>query len=255
MTAVGNYLIEVWADNLLVGTWNTNIVSCPHEVYGDWTVTKEPTCTQTGEREHTCENCGHIAKETIPALGHEFTTSVIVEPTCVRAGYTEHCCERCDYVRQDNFVPAIGHDYGAWVTIEATAETVRQVRYCAHECGIPDYRELPPYLHQITISSTASDNLRLAVSIYDKRQEMYTMQDFINYLNNNGDFTASGTVRYYDPATQNWYNTTVTRVVKVDSRSFAYYYLKNGIEIKVVTTLSWLEISDVISLWATVATA
>ncbi len=37
--------------------------------YGDWTVTKEATATEAGERKHTCSVCGHAETEVIPALG------------------------------------------------------------------------------------------------------------------------------------------------------------------------------------------
>ena len=61
---------------------------------------------------------------------------------------------------------------------------------------------------------------------------------------------ASGTVRYYDPATNDWYETRITRITKVDSQSFAYYYFnKNGIEIQVNTNLSWLTIDDQCERW------
>ena len=37
--------------------------------YGDWTVTKKATATETGSRQKTCSVCGNIVIEAIPAIG------------------------------------------------------------------------------------------------------------------------------------------------------------------------------------------
>ena len=42
--------------------------------FGDWKVTKEPTATEAGEREHTCKTCGKVVAEAIPSLGEEKPT-------------------------------------------------------------------------------------------------------------------------------------------------------------------------------------
>lgn len=48
--------------------------------FGDWTVTKEPTCTEPGEWERSCP-CGQVEKEILPARGHDF-----VDRVCTRCG-------------------------------------------------------------------------------------------------------------------------------------------------------------------------
>lgn len=37
--------------------------------YGDWTVTKQPTATESGEKERTCSVCGYKQIETVPMTG------------------------------------------------------------------------------------------------------------------------------------------------------------------------------------------
>ena len=39
--------------------------------FGDWTIIKQPTCTEEGEREHTCVECGKTVSETIPPEEHD----------------------------------------------------------------------------------------------------------------------------------------------------------------------------------------
>ena len=65
----------------------------PHEhAFGEWTVTKEATCTEAGSRERVCE-CGEKEIEVIPALGHDFVNGE---------------CSRCDATLTSKFedVPA-----------------------------------------------------------------------------------------------------------------------------------------------------
>lgn len=41
---------------------------CDH-TYGDWTITKEATATENGEKTRTCTKCGHVETQVIPATG------------------------------------------------------------------------------------------------------------------------------------------------------------------------------------------
>ena len=40
--------------------------------YGEYTVTKQPTCTETGTKERVCQECGYKQTKTIDALGHTY---------------------------------------------------------------------------------------------------------------------------------------------------------------------------------------
>lgn len=41
--------------------------------FGDWTVTEQPTATDTGEKERTCTKCGYVEITEVPATGQEET--------------------------------------------------------------------------------------------------------------------------------------------------------------------------------------
>ena len=41
-----------------------------NHTFGDWTITKEPTTTETGSRERTCSICKYTQEETIPVHEH-----------------------------------------------------------------------------------------------------------------------------------------------------------------------------------------
>lgn len=78
-------------------------------------ITRQATCTQTGEITHTCA-CGDVRTETVPALGHSYTEKVVA-PTTESQGYTRHTCSRCNSYYDDNYVPKLNP-----VTPEPTTE-------------------------------------------------------------------------------------------------------------------------------------
>ena len=56
--------------------------------FGEWTLTKAPTCTEAGEESRTCESCGETETRTVEMLGHSYENGF-----CVRCG-----AEDPDYV-------------------------------------------------------------------------------------------------------------------------------------------------------------
>lgn len=60
--------------------------------YGEWEVTKEPTCSVKGEKKHTCVNCGveETAEiETLPHTPDEYVNDN--KPACQQQTATAHC--------------------------------------------------------------------------------------------------------------------------------------------------------------------
>ena len=82
-----------------------------HEWNSDYTVDKNPTCTENGSKSIHCKTCNEVKDtESIPAKGHKFgVRTVEKEPTCVSKGYTYYYCEDCDYSYMDNYVDATGN--------------------------------------------------------------------------------------------------------------------------------------------------
>ena len=63
--------------------------------WDEGTVTKEPTCTETGVRTYTCQNdTSHTKPEDIPALGHDYQEQ-IVKATFEKDGKISKICSRC----------------------------------------------------------------------------------------------------------------------------------------------------------------
>ncbi len=101
-----------------------NIVPSLGHDWGAWVVTKEPTYTEEGSRNHTCSRCDHVEVEAIPILGHThvLTRHAAVPATCTQDGNIEYWqCSVCHKYFSDEGVTEIslgdtaidllGHDF------------------------------------------------------------------------------------------------------------------------------------------------
>ncbi len=103
--------------------------------YGEWETVKEPTCTDSGTQSRMCIRCDDKQTRSIPATGHNYTSSV-VEPTCTEEGYTLYNCDNCGDSYTDGVVPALGHSFSEWTTIKEPncTEAGSKERVCS-ACG------------------------------------------------------------------------------------------------------------------------
>lgn len=121
---------------------------CVHE-FGEWEVTKAPTCVESGEETRTCTKCGVTETREVSATGnHDTELKNAKEATCTEAGYTgDSVCKVCGtVVEEGTAVDALGHDFTEW-TVEkepTTTETGLEVRTCKREnCEVKETREIP----------------------------------------------------------------------------------------------------------------
>ena len=84
-------------------------------------VTKQPTCTETGVKTYTCI-CNDTYTEDIPALGHDYKLINTVDSDCTTAGNKHYECKNCNAVK-DEAIPATGHSYSEWKTIKEPTYT------------------------------------------------------------------------------------------------------------------------------------
>ena len=118
----------------------------PHtHTFGDWTVTKQPTCTETGTEERRCAECNEIEIRTVEATGHTPVTDKAVAATCTADGKTEgsHCGVCGAVITAQTVVKATGHKFGDWkVTKPATdKEEGTETRKCS-VCGKEETRKI-----------------------------------------------------------------------------------------------------------------
>ena len=118
--------------------------------YDEGKVTKEPTCTEPGEKTYTCE-CGATKTEEIPALGHDYDEGKVTkEPTCTEAGVKTYTCKRDSSHTKTEEIPALGHDYDEGkVTKEATCTEAGVKTYtCKRDSSHTKTEEIKKVDHQ-----------------------------------------------------------------------------------------------------------
>ena len=108
--------------------------------YGDWTTTKEATCTEAGSKEKVCAYCGDKVTEAIAATGHNWKTEYTVdkEATCKEEGTESIHCSVCDAVKEgsERAIPKTSHHYGDWTTTkEATCTEAGSKEKTCTVCG------------------------------------------------------------------------------------------------------------------------
>ena len=122
-------------------------------------VTKQPSCTEPGEKTFTCTVCGFRRTETIPPLGHtagETRTENEIPATCTEQGsYDEvSCCVLCgaEIRRKTVAVCSLGHDWGDWEIIEPATEDQEGLkrRTCRNDESHTEEKAVPPLAHQHT---------------------------------------------------------------------------------------------------------
>lgn len=115
--------------------------ACAHKYH--FKVTKEPTCSASGERLFTCTLCGASYREVIPPLDHAYVKTVKA-PDCVNSGCTTYRCKECGDTYTDSFQPALGHDYGPWIIEEEPTEFKTGLSCCTcRRCGERETMVIP----------------------------------------------------------------------------------------------------------------
>ncbi|MDY5672801.1 MAG: hypothetical protein SPK96_01910, partial [Bacteroidaceae bacterium] len=94
--------------------------TCEHDNWDAGKVTKEPTCTEPGEKIYTCQTEGCVATKTevIPA-GHTWDEGVVTtEPTCGTAGKKTYTCTVCEETKTEEISATGAHKYSVVVDDE-----------------------------------------------------------------------------------------------------------------------------------------
>ena len=112
-------------------------------------ITKQPTCTEEGEKTFTCD-CGDTYTEIILAKGHTEIIDKAVPATCTTDGKTEgsHCYVCGEVIKAQTVIKATGHNFGSWSTTKAATctESGTQTRKCA-SCGKTETKTIPAKGH------------------------------------------------------------------------------------------------------------
>lgn len=127
----------------------TVTVKHTHEYYSE--ITKQPTCSEKGERTYKCDICGDIYTEDIAKTEHDYEDTV-VKPTCTERGYTEHICKVCADSYKDDYTPALGHDHISQITKQMTCETDGEKTFTCTRCGDTYTEAIPATGHNDAVT-------------------------------------------------------------------------------------------------------
>ncbi len=77
-------------------------------IWDEGTVTKEPTCEETGTKTYKCTVCGATNTSDIEKKNHSWSAEPVA-PTCSTFGYTKYTCSNCGDERIEKGADATGH--------------------------------------------------------------------------------------------------------------------------------------------------
>ncbi|MBQ2734176.1 MAG: hypothetical protein IJF74_08450 [Clostridia bacterium] len=123
--------------------------SCGHEhVFGEWSYSKLPTCTEAGVKSRMCLEC-EITEE-LPAdpLGHDEIKHEAVAATCTEKGNEAYVtCSRCDYTTFKE-IDALGHDEIKHEAVAATCtEKGNEAYVTCSRCDYTTFKEIDALGH------------------------------------------------------------------------------------------------------------
>ncbi len=139
-------------------THKRTCTACGHEETSshtwDATVTKQPTCKESGSKHFECTACKAVKDETLPKTNNHNWGSYETKtnPTCTAQGLQTKKCKVCG-IEEDQPIPAKGHSMGAWnKTKDPTCtQAGEEKRSCKEKgCGHTETRAINPLGHSFT---------------------------------------------------------------------------------------------------------
>ncbi|MBE6926184.1 MAG: leucine-rich repeat domain-containing protein [Ruminococcaceae bacterium] len=109
---------------------------CTHG-WNSGVVTKNATCSASGQRNYTCTLCGATRTEKLPKLLHTWNTGAqTLTPTCKDEGEMTHKCTACQAVWTAAIPRLTTHTYSAAVEMQApTCKAYGVMTEICNECG------------------------------------------------------------------------------------------------------------------------
>ncbi len=94
------------------GEVETGRIAKEMHVRGEWVTVTEPTCTEKGEKKVSCTQCGEvIVTADVDILPHDCRPVSTTAPTCTEEGYSSYECADCDFTKTDDVIDSNGHAF------------------------------------------------------------------------------------------------------------------------------------------------
>ena len=139
-----------------------------HTPSSEWTVIKQPTCSEAGEQVRYCTTCNKVVeRKTIDKLAHTPADEWIItkQPTCAESGEQVRYCTICDEVAEKQGITKLPHTPSDWIIDKEAAPGIAGSMHT--ECTVCHTRletATIPALARIDISGA---DATLSTSIYE----------------------------------------------------------------------------------------
>lgn len=136
-TGTETYTATFENDNFSVQTKEKELSELGH-AYGEWKITKNPTCMEEGSKQRKCSRCDDVENGiiAIDANAHSYGNwTTTTEATCTEAGEETHVCIHNGNHKETRPTAALGHDYSSTFTedVAATCTTAgSKSKHCSH---------------------------------------------------------------------------------------------------------------------------
>lgn len=147
-----------------------------HEWNSDYTIDKEPTCTENGLKSIHCKSCNETKDSVaVPMADHSYSDVISKEATCTQEGIREKVCSVCGLHTDKETIPMLEHEFGEWeIKQEATSShdgiESRKCRVCSYVETrtidyIPVYDETAPRISMASVSAKAGEEAEVQIKI------------------------------------------------------------------------------------------
>ena len=103
--------------------------------WGDYVTVKEATCTEDGQQERECKDCGEKQTKTIKAAHKWGDWITVTEATCQAEGSKKHVCSVCN-AEETETIEKADHTWGDWITVtEADCDNAGSRKHVCSVCN------------------------------------------------------------------------------------------------------------------------
>lgn len=126
----GTYRIGIGLDSIDGVAFNDiykvyNVTVEEDHSYGDWFLTKSPTCFEEGVQARYCQVCGYAEDRLVDKTQHTWSDSyeTVKEPTCEEPGSQAILCKVCGAVKSgsERAIAKTGHDWDAGYSVDVAS--------------------------------------------------------------------------------------------------------------------------------------
>ena len=148
----GNVIITATTSNNLKVECEVQVIKHTHQ-WNEGQVSREPSCTEVGEKEYICKTCGEKKTEEIVAKGHEWSSEYTVDKkaTCTEKGTESIHCKVCGAIKEgsEKEISATGHQWDKGkVTKEPDCTKAGEKEYTCETCGAKTTEEIAAKGHE-----------------------------------------------------------------------------------------------------------